>query len=283
MSAKLRIGILGLGQIGGSIATRLSLVSSGYTTIGFDLRPELLEASLQTRAVSQIAGSEQELIDTSDVVVVALPITEIIVFLKRRQSVLKGKLAVIDTGSVKQEIMSTAEELQLFNFVGGHPLAGTEKRGLASWNGSMFESASLFLTRLASTDQNAIETVNKIVLSLGATPILIDAEAHDRMFAITSSLSHLAAYALRRTVAGSRNLPETMNLLNSPSFLGATRVADSDPEMVFQMLWHNRQHVANGLSDFIAQLQSTWTALMNHDPSALREVLTLPQTLTKPQ
>ncbi|MBI5266168.1 MAG: prephenate dehydrogenase [candidate division Zixibacteria bacterium] len=271
--SRLSIGILGLGQIGGSIATRLSTNPEHPTIIGYDLVPDLCASALQNRIVTRIAASETELVAASDVVIIALPIGEIINFLKKRQHELSGKVAVMDTGSVKTAVIKAADELRLVNFVGGHPMAGTERHGAASWNPRLFEAANFFLSSSHRTSAGALDTAQEVVRLLGATPIHIDPDRHDRLLALTSNLAHVIAYAMTSTC---RDCPDGIivkSLFRSPSFLGATRVADSDPEMVFHMLWHNRTHLSPALAALLRQLLSVQKAIDGNDSAALRKFL----------
>jgi prephenate dehydrogenase len=271
--SKLRIGILGLGQIGGSIAVRLSSLPEYRSIIGYDLKPELHRTALIRQIVTEVAESEIELVAASEVVIIALPIGEIIEFLKRQRDNLLGQTAILDTGTVKQEIMAVADELRLVNFVGGHPLAGTERRGADSWNGELFEAASFFLSRGLHTIPDATAAAEDIVRSLGANPILIDPDHHDRLIAVTSHLAHLAAYAMTHTYRDGTLGSSDKHLFRSPSFLSATRVANSDQEMVFHMLWHNRRHVAGGLALFLQQLRLAQDAIEREDAAGFRRFL----------
>ncbi len=237
----LRIGIVGLGQIGGSIATRLSMMKEPPAILGFDLRPDLLHAAQERHIIARIARSEAELVRDSDLIVIALPIGEILAFLRRQQEGLRQKVAVTDTGSLKLAITHLAAELGMNNFVGGHPLAGTEKRGIASWSATLFEDANYFLACGADADRNALRVVTDLVGVLGAKALPVDPERHDRIFAFTSGLPHIMAYSLMRTFETIPDGIPDKALFSAPSFNGATRVTSSDPEMVFQALWNNQQ------------------------------------------
>jgi prephenate dehydrogenase len=271
----LRIGIVGLGQIGGSIATCLRTTAAPSIILGYDLRTELLTAALERHAVTGIARSEAELIESSDIVLIAVPVREILAFLKRQQEALRRKVAVTDTGSVKQEITHLATELGLSNFIGGHPLAGTERQGVVSWSGTLFEDANYFLTIGCGTDRGAVEMVTKLVTMLGAKAIPVDPEQHDRIFAVTSNLPHIIAYAITHIF---KDIPDgdlDKTLFRSPSFLGATRVGGSDPEMVFQMLWHNRANLSISLTTLQQRLDAARTALVEKDEGKFRKLLGL--------
>ena len=268
-----RIGIVGLGQIGGSIATRLSAMKQPPTIFGYDLRPELQIAAQERRIVTEIAKSETELIDASDVVLIAVPMGEILAFLKRQHVGLKQKITVTDTGSLKKEVMRLSSELGLTNFVGGHPLAGTERRGVDSWDGTLFNNANYFLTSDSTTNKVAVELVSELVTNLGAKAIPVDPERQDQIFAITSNLPHVIAYSVTEVFAAIPEGNPDKNLFLGTSFLGATRVAGSDPEMVFQLLWHNRANLSGGLASLLQRLTIAKSALDENDEELFRQVV----------
>ncbi|MEW5794810.1 MAG: prephenate dehydrogenase [Candidatus Zixiibacteriota bacterium] len=269
----LRLGILGLGQIGGSIASCLSSGGACGNIVGFDPRTELTAAALERRAVNGVASSEAELIALSDIVVIAVPVVAIMAILQRHHDALRPKVAVTDTGSVKQDITQIAESLDLCDFVGGHPLAGTEKRGVDSWNGTLFKDANYFLTPGESADSQAYAVVNELTAALGARAIRVSAPWHDQVIAVTSSLPHLLAYSLSHVFQQLPSIETDKNELRSSSYDGATRVAESDPEMVFQILWQNRRYLRPALSALMEQLAASGEALDSADEGRLRRFI----------
>jgi prephenate dehydrogenase len=273
--SSLRIGILGLGQIGGSIAKRLSMMESAPRIAGFDVRSELGLTAKEMHIVTDLAATETELIEACDLVVIALPMREIIAVLTRQRKIISEKVAVTDTGSLKGEVTQLAKELGLRNFVGGHPLAGSEKRGIASWDGALFENANYFLTSTDSTSSKAIDTVAKLVDALGATPVPVDPQQHDAVFATTSNLPHLFAYCLKRLFNETASESTNKELFRCPSFRGAIRVAESDPEMVFQMLWHNRRNLSRSLVALLEELNEAKAALEDGKEKQFRQLFEL--------
>ena len=271
--ASLRIGILGLGQIGGSMATCLSRTSSTSQVIGYDIRPELVQTALEAKVIATDASSVIGLIENSEIVVLALPVGETLSTLREHANALAGKVAITDTGSVKAEIVAAAREVGLTNFVGGHPLTGTEKRGAESWDGALFEGATYFLTSKGQTESGATEVISLLVDALQAKPSLVNPEQHDRIFAVTSNLPHLLAFCLERTLDDFAAPGLDTELFRGPSFRGATRVAKSDPEMVFEMLWHNRANLSESVGLLIERLTNAKGVLDSSDEVKFRQIL----------
>lgn len=268
----MKIAIIGLGQIGGSLAARLT--ASGHVVTGFDLNNTLCAAALHRRMVAGIAGSGREAIIAADVVIFATPIRQIIESLQTHAEALAGKQLVTDTGSLKEAIVAAARSAGLTNFIGGHPLAGTEKHGPDSWNPQLFVGQPCFSCPIAPIDDDALRQFRHVVTSLGAVEVAVDPAAHDRIFATSSNLPHLLAFLLKAQIGEHRRDFAALDYFSCPSFRGATRVAASDPEMVFQMLWHNAHHLRNSLQRLSRALDQAQKALDAGDEDAFRRLLT---------
>lgn len=272
----LRIGILGLGQIGGSIAKSLAGSVRVHLMVGFDLLHDSVQAAMEAGMIGRPSETARQLIEQSDTIIIALPINEILSVIRTHADVLRSKTLVTDTGSVKHEIMTLAAELGLKNFVGGHPLAGTEKRGIDSWSSTLFAGARYFVTANSSTEAGALENMSTLVKLLGADMLPVDAAEHDRLFALTSSLPHVIAYSLSHLLEEEPSSQAQKARFRGSSFSGATRVASSDPETVFQMLWHNRRNLSDGLTALLERLARAKDALDNGDERQLRDLINRP-------
>lgn len=267
-----RVGILGLGQIGGSLAQALKLRSAVAMISGYDRDPELVVAALQRHMIDHIARSDEELIELSDVVIVALPMSGIFETVKSRATQFREKQLVTDTGSLKQQVVELAEQVGLANFVGGHPLAGTEKRGQESWNGNLFVGANYFHAAPVAVQAEKVELFRRLVEAIDASPISVDPVEHDHIFSTTSNLPHLFAYCLMDAFADLDGSQQGKNLFRCPSFNGASRIASSDPEMVFQMLWYNRENLRGSLKRLLGKLREAQSALSDDDEESFRKI-----------
>jgi prephenate dehydrogenase len=262
--------------MGGSIARRLKDSRTARQVVGFDINTELLNEAEAGQIIDRVCLSLDELMAQADLIIIALPIEEILSTIAQYSSTLKAKLAVTDTGSLKSPVMDAATNAGLRNFVGGHPLAGTEKRGSTSWDAQVFEGASYFITTGPESQTKSLETVVALILALGAKPIKVDSVEHDDIFATTSNLPHLFAYCLKRLHSARMKGRIDEDMFSCPSFRGATRVANSDPEMVFQMLWFNRQHLTGSLERMIEAFAAAKKALDSEDKKGFRHFFGLP-------
>ena len=162
------IGIVGLGQIGGSIAAALKSFDSNIVITACDLSDELCRTARERGLADVIAVDTEDVADKSDIVVIALPVMLIAGVLRRYRDSLADKLLVTDTGSLKREIIHTAQQYGMQNFVGGHPLAGTELRGVQAWNAELFRSTSYFIATTASTTPKSLSLAQELIGIVGA-------------------------------------------------------------------------------------------------------------------
>jgi prephenate dehydrogenase len=267
------VGIIGLGQIGGSLAGALRESGTDIKLIGFDRESALLDEALNRSIVDAVARSITEAIRLSDIVVLALPIRAIIEIISGQAELLSEKSLVTDVGSVMTDIVRVARSASLRNFVSGHPLAGSEKRGHEGWDSELFRGAQYFTTSTDDTAPEAEALLRDLVSALDARATEVDCETHDLAFATTSNLVHVLAYELRRAHEALADKAPDPELFAGPSFRAATRVADSDPEMVFQMLWHNRQHLAGAIGRLVGELTEVQKALTEDRPDPIRRLL----------
>lgn len=255
------IGIVGLGQIGGSIAAALKDFDPNIVITACDLNDELCRTARERGLADVIAVDTEDVADKSDIVIIALPVMLIAGVLRRYKEPLADKLLVTDTGSLKQDIINAAHQCGMQNFVGGHPLAGTELRGIEAWNAELFRSTSYFIATTASTAPTSLSLAKEMIEIFGARRLPVNPEEHDKIFAVSSNLPHLFAYLLKsqfehETIASAHGAA-----FACPSYRGATRVARSDAEMVFQMLWGNRTNLQASLADLRARLDRAQKAL----------------------
>ncbi len=251
----MNVGIVGLGQIGGSLA--LALKKTGkYRILGMDISREIREA-IRDR-IDRVTDDLEEVKNHADFIILAAPIEAIKNLLGHLQD-FPG--IVMDTGSTKVEIMEEARKYGI-KFVGGHPLAGTEKKGPESWSESLFEGAAFFLSgNLRKRDKVVVE---ELVRDTGANPVWIEPEIHDRVMAYTSHMPYVLALALT-------HLSSKFSKFWGPGIKSTTRLAAQNPDMAVDILLTNRKNIEDALQDFSNVLMELKILLRN--PEELREFL----------
>lgn len=260
------IGVIGLGQIGGSLCAAMG-TWPGTTILGYDITDSLCREAVDRKIISEIVSSCQDLIDRADIVLIATPQNAAIEILAEHAASLRPKLLVSDTGSLKEMICAAAVRLKLTNFVGGHPLAGTEKQAPDAWQADLFAGAPYFCCSAYYTNRNAFNALETMVRQLGSRFAKVDPAEHDRLFALTSGLPHAIALALR-SMADSHT-----ELFEGPSFKSATRVARSEETLIKHLLLDNRDHVASHLADLIDRLSRLKKDLESGSDRVLHEFL----------
>jgi len=226
--------------------------------VGVARVPETLGVARARGAIDRGTTDPVDGVQGADLVVLATP-PELVVPLARQVLPYLGAGAIVtDVASVKGEIVRGVESAREAGrdvaFVGGHPMAGNEGRGVAAASAELFEGAVYLITRTSSTDGAAVDRIATLARALGARPLVMDPEAHDRAVARVSHLPYLLAAALM--VAA-----EAETAAAGPSFLGATRVAGSPVSMWAQICRLNRPEIVEALRAFRGELDRLERAL----------------------
>ena len=272
------VGVIGLGQIGGSLCAALS-ARGEYRVVGFDTSESLMQEAQKREITHSIGKSCADLIRHSQIVVLATPQSATIALLKEHVALLREKELVTDTGSLKEEVCAAAQSLKFANFVGGHPIAGSEKRTPEAWDKDLFDRAIYFYCPTTGTDPSAVEAFHQIAEQIGSAPKQTDAAEHDRLFALTSGLPHSVAIALQSMLGQERASAKELGSFVGPSFRSATRVAQSDPELIRFLLWDNRTHVSARLDWLIEELSLLRDDLKKDSPERLNQLLSVMENL----
>jgi prephenate dehydrogenase len=246
VKSRTTVAVAGLGLVGGSLARALR--RAGYRVIGVD-RASVLRRASAAGAITVARTDVRKAAAEADVLVLAAPPVANRALLQRLAPF--ERLVVTDVGSVKSPIVRDARRLGLRRFVGGHPIAGSERAGFAASRPDLFRGHAWAL--VPGGDPRAFRTVRALVRATGARPVRIDAGEHDRVLAYLSHVPQLVAWALlgaaRTDAAARRRLS-----LAGPGFRDMTRLARSPRALWRAILGENRREVARALGAFRAQL-----------------------------
>jgi prephenate dehydrogenase len=221
-----KIGIVGLGLIGGSIALAAREIWPSSLVIGVDDK-DVLELAMRRHAID-VAADDLIVLAEADVVILAAPVRQNLELLERLDEYIGRPAVVTDTGSTKRAIVAAARVLPpRFTFVGGHPLGGAARSGLEHARPDLFAGRPWLLTPSGDRAGEAIERLSTFVRALGAEPRVVSVEAHDRLLAYLSHLPQLTASALMQVIGDAvgeeglalagRGLLDTTRLASSPS------------------------------------------------------------------
>lgn len=260
-----KIAVIGLGLIGGSLG--LALAGKGYEITGIDRNRETLARGLKLGAASRVTENLADGVKGAAVVFLAVPVGAASEVLKTIAPHLSPGVIVSDVGSVKTSQLRLAQDLLPagVDFVGGHPMAGTEQAGIDGADPLMFVNAVYVLTPAANCSPGAVEEMAALARQAGAHPLIMDPVKHDRAVATLSHLPHLLAVALTKT-AGKLEEEEPGSLaLAAGSFRDGTRVAASSPVMWQDICLANREMILSALKLFQLELAGLEEAVRDGD------------------
>jgi prephenate dehydrogenase len=264
-----KIGIVGLGLIGGSIALRARELWPAGLVIAVDNK-DVLEEAMRRHAID-VAADDPIVLAEADLVILAAPVKQNIALLAELDENVHVPAVVTDTGSTKREILAAAADLPArFTFVGGHPLAGAAQGGLEHARPDLFEGRPWLLTPLARSEDPALAKLIDFVTALGAQPRILDPRAHDRMLAFLSHLPQLTASALMQVVGEA--VGEEGLALAGRGLADTTRLASSPPDIWQDIASTNADEIGPALDALIALLHELRRDLADGD--RLAEVFT---------
>jgi prephenate dehydrogenase len=257
--------------MGTSVGLSLRAFPSHVHVVGWDTDPDALAVAFRRGGISEPAASLAEAVSSADLVVIAAPIEHVVPLARAIGPHLKDEAVVTDVASAKASLVPACEAVLGGRFVGGHPMAGSEISGPATASAEILRDAPWVLTPTPRTSGAAMEAVTSLVRRVGAVPVPLSPEEHDRMAAMLSHLPHAIAFALVSTA--SSELPECLVKLAAGSYRSATRVSASDPEMWAAIMTHNRDAVLHALDCFVERLAGIRDALARDDMPYLVHIL----------
>jgi len=255
-----RIGIVGLGLIGGSIALAAREIWPTSLVIGVDHK-DVLETAMRLHAID-VAADDLIVLAEADVVILAAPVRQNLALVAELDANVRQAAVVTDTGSTKRDMMAAARDLPgRFLFVGGHPMAGAARGGLQHARADLFRGRPWLLTPANDGAGAAIDKLSAFVSALGATPHVIAADAHDQLLASLSHLPQITASALMAAVGDA--VGEAGLALAGRGLVDTTRLASSPTEIWRDIAATNADYVATALDSLIDRLQAMRADLAN--------------------
>ena len=264
------IGFIGLGLIGGSIAKALRRVHPELQMIAYNQSRESLIAAMEDGTINQATDTLNESFAACDLIFLCAPVSVNIRCLQILKDIIRPDCLLTDVGSVKTTIHEAVDEIGLSRqFIGGHPMAGSEKFRYANASDRLLENAYYILTPGADSSAEHLEAYRDLVASIQAIPIVLDYREHDRATAAISHLPHIIAYALVNLVRRSDNTEGLMRMLAAGGFKDITRIASSSPEMWQQICTENQAQVLQMLDAYQEDLALVEAAIRKEDNAAL--------------
>ncbi len=250
----MKVGIIGLGLIGGSLG--LGLRSRGHYILGISRHQETCTLACD-KGIADEASVDFSLIQDAEVVFICTPIGAILPTVEKLQPILSPNTILTDVGSVKSAVVNAVTPLWS-NFIGGHPMAGTAEQGITAAKPDLFPGTRYVLTPTEHTPSQAQKTVTELVQSLETEVIICPPEAHDQAVAW---ISHLPVFVSSSLIAASlqETDPEVAQLaqkLASSGFRDTSRVGGGNPELGVMMAKYNKEAVLRSLQVYQEQLET---------------------------
>ena len=265
------IGIVGLGLIGGSLG--LDLQKLGYTVYGITHRENTAQKARE-RKLAQIVSTDTSLLKNCSLIYIALPLEQILNPSSVLIHAIPKNAVVTDVGSVKLPILNTWNKLHP-RFVASHPMTGTEQSGINAGQYNLFKNKPWVVTPNKETDQQALEIVHQISLSLGSKWISTEAQIHDEAVGLISHLPVLISAALLKTLCKDIN-PSIYSLaksIASSGFADTSRVGGGNPALGVSMAKLNKKNVERHLASYRYSLDLFEKYLLEENWSELEKIL----------
>lgn len=250
----LNIGIIGIGFIGGSLIKSLSKSKKINSIIAFDTNKNSLENALKDGFITDYTLSVDDKFYDCDIVFICTPVSYILHYAQILKNIVKNDCIITDIGSTKKTIIKGVEDLGI-EFIGGHPMVGSEKSGYNTSKEFLFENSYYIITKTNNNTDLSIEKLKKIILEIKAIPIIIDAEEHDYIVSIISHLPHVISAALVNLLKNSDDENQTMKMLAAGGFKDITRIASSDPTVWSNICEENKDYLIKALKLFVDMIK----------------------------
>jgi prephenate dehydrogenase len=266
-----RVAIIGLGLIGGSIGLALKATWPDCLVTGYDIDSEVVEAAAARGVIDQAAPDSGQSCQGAEFVFIATPVPSIPGILATIAPALGAETIVTDVGSTKKRVVEAAETVFDFgvNFIGGHPMAGSEQEGLRAATGLLLKEAVYILTPTSSTSPEAFQKLHALLTRLGARVMALTPARHDEVVASVSHLPHVLAAALVNMVSAVEEGVENRLLFAAGGFRDTTRIAAGSPRLWADICLENKDALARSIDSFIQGLTDFKDEITAGDRSAL--------------
>jgi len=267
----MKIGIIGLGLMGGSLALALKKKykdEQKIEIIGIDHNDQHCLEALELKIADKITDDIKDLYDV-DLIVLTVPVNAIIKIMPELIGISK-KTTIIDFGSTKEKIVEAIPKEIRKNFVAAHPMAGTEKFGPTAADRKLYRGKVVVL---CNTEENDIEHLKKaktIFRDIGMKIIYMDAKEHDRHAAFISHMPHAVSFSLANAVMNQQN-PKDIIAMAGGGFKDMSRIAKSSPNMWLDVFKQNKDNLLDAIESFSTELDKVKHDIKNEDWDSVKE------------
>ncbi|MGA2748764.1 MAG: prephenate dehydrogenase/arogenate dehydrogenase family protein [Verrucomicrobiota bacterium] len=270
------VSVIGAGLLGGSIALAVKQRQLALAVRAFVRRDSSALLCRKLNIASLVTTDLKQAVQDADLVFLCTPLAQMSALAAQLQPLLKPGAIVTDVGSVKGPVVAALTPLlrqARAEFVGSHPMAGSEKNGVSAARADLFENAVCLLTPTPLSSPEAVATVESFWMAVGGCPLCLSPETHDDLVSRSSHLPHVVAAELANYVLSPAH-PKEQALVCASGFRDATRIASGSPEMWRDIALANRHNLGRVLGVFIEDLREFQLALERQDLQAIEEFFT---------
>lgn len=265
-----KIGFIGLGLIGGSIAKKIKTDHPDCEIIATARRQNTITEGFEMGVIANNELLPLSAFADCDLIFLCAPVEKNLDYLRELKSIVSSDCIITDVGSTKTQIHKEVIALGLEKqFIGGHPMTGSEKTGISNANEYLLENAYYIITPTKETTQQQVDDFYALVKELGSIPLVLDYEAHDYATASISHLPHMIAYTLVNLVKDIDDENETMKTIAAGGFKDITRIASSSPVMWESICMTNQEQLVKLMDKYISSLNELKADIQNASSQTL--------------
>jgi len=270
----MKVTVIGLGLIGGSMAIELRKKCMATSVVGVDDNTAHAAMALQLGIVDEVLSLDEAVRD-ADLIILAIPVSAITRSIADVLDKINAGCVLIDTGSTKASICkSVGTHPKRGNFVAAHPIAGTENSGPGAAFSGLFRNKTMIVCEKDRCSDRALEVANKVFNALEVKTIFMEPVEHDKHVAYVSHLSHVSSFLLGQTVMDIEKDEKNIFDLAGSGFASTVRLAKSSPDMWAPIFEQNVEYLSQALLEYIMHLQKFHYHLMKKDSKEIHRIMT---------
>lgn len=265
-----KVGIIGLGLIGGSLAKALKNRCHIQKIVAFNRHSDVLEAAYKEGVIDEYANDITNIFENCDIIFICTPVDKIFEYAQKLLPFVHKDCIITDVGSTKNSIYQKMKTLSdKITFIGGHPMTGSEKFRYQASKEHLFENAYYIVTPGDDVSNEKVAYFKNMVETIGAIPVVVSPEEHDYIVASISHVPHIIAFALVNNVRLLDTKQKHMHLLAAGGFKDITRIASSSPDMWESICTDNKEKILDVLTSFESSISYIKKCIKEENHTAL--------------
>ena len=251
----MKVGIIGLGLIGSSLALKISEAYNDITIYGEDISESNINYTIENRIINN--KLEEKDYSKLDILFVAIPVDQVLKVLSPILDKVGENTLVVDLGSTKKPICDLVNSNQnRRKFLAAHPIAGTEFSGPIAADSSLFDNKTIILCETEKTENRLLNIAKDLFLSIGMSIKEMTADEHDKHIAYVSHLSHITSFMLGKTVMDKEKDEETIYDMAGSGFESTVRLGKSSPSMWTPIFNQNKKNIIDALDEYLKNIKN---------------------------